>query len=425
MDTERIRSLLELPYVAEALGLALLFFVGWLGYLVARRGVVRGIRSLVARTKTDWDDRLVEADLFARLAWFVPALVVWYGAELVPDLHETLRLLIQRVSISVMVVVAALAVGAFLTGVNDVYASNPANRNRPIKGYLQVAKIGIAVVATILVLATLMDRSPLIFLSGIGAMTAILLLVFRDTILSLVASVQLTGNDMLHVGDWIEMPQFGADGDVIDIALHTVKVQNWDKTITTIPTHKLISDPFKNWRGMSLSGGRRIKRAIFLDLGTIRFLGPEEVERIGRFALLRDYIERKRQELDAWNADQGRNPEIAADIRRLTNVGTFRAYVASYLRAHPGIHGEMTLIVRQLDPTPQGLPLEIYCFANDTDWARYEGLQSDLMDHFLAIAPEFGLRAFQTPTGHDLERLTGGVARTPDRGDGELRVSAS
>jgi miniconductance mechanosensitive channel len=275
---------------------------------------------------------------------------------------------------------------------------------------LQLVKLVSAVLAAILILATLMDRSPLIFLSGLGAMAAVILLVFRDTLLSVVASIQLTSYNMVHVGDWIEMPEFGADGDVIDVALHTVKVQNWDKTITTIPTHRLVEGSFKNWRGMSNSGGRRIKRVILVDVNTIRFLDDEEVERIGKFALLHDYIAEKKRAIDEYNRDPGRDPSLNTDIRRLTNVGTFRAYIESYLRAHPRIHNGMTLMVRQLAPTPEGLPLEVYCFTNTTDWGAYEGIQADILDHVFAVVSEFGLRCFQAPAGRDLEALAGGEA---------------
>ena len=256
-----------------------------------------------------------------------------------------------------------------------------------------------------MIIAALLDRSPLLLLSGFGAMTAILLLVFRDTILSLVASVQLTAQDMVRVGDWIEMPQFGADGDVIDVQLHTVKVQNWDKTITTIPTHRLISDSFKNWRGMSESGGRRIKRAIHIDLGSVRFQTDEEIEHFRRFALLKGYVGDKLQELRDYNAGLPTEVDDEVNRRRLTNIGTFRAYAFNYLKHHPKINQQMTLIVRQLAPGPEGLPLEIYCFTNTTAWADYEGIQSDIFDHLLAITPEFGLRLFQKPAGHDLQLL--------------------
>jgi miniconductance mechanosensitive channel len=271
---------------------------------------------------------------------------------------------------------------------------------------VQLAKLFLYVMGGVSVVSILLDKSPLVFISGIGAMTAVLLLVFKDTILSLVASVQIATNDMIHVGDWVEMPQCGADGDVIDIALHTVKIQNWDKTITTVPTHRFIEEGFKNWRGMSRSGGRRIKRAVRIDVSSIRFLTLEEVDRFEGWSLLRDYIREKRQELADYNAALEGDGAVSADLRQLTNVGTFRAYVRNYLEHHPKIHDHgFTLLVRQLQPGPDGLPIELYCFSNDQDWTRYEGIQSDIFDHILAILPEFGLRAFQSPSGGDVVEL--------------------
>ena len=278
---------------------------------------------------------------------------------------------------------------------------------------MQLVKLAVFAVATILVIATLMDRSPLILLSGVGALAAVLMLVFQDTLLSLVASVQISSGDMLRVGDWIEMPQMNADGEVIDIALHTVKIQNWDKTITTLPTRKLISDPFKNWRGMQESGGRRIKRSLFLDQNSARFLTAPEEARLRRFRLLHGYLEEKDRELRDWNARQGVDDPFNA--RRLTNLGTFRAYVERYLRSHPGIRPDMTLLVRHMAPTPKGLPLEIYCFTTTTAWNAYEAIQADIVDHLLAILPEFGLRVFQNPSGADLSRLGDGQSLPPHR----------
>ncbi|MGH0034997.1 MAG: mechanosensitive ion channel family protein [Myxococcota bacterium] len=393
------------PWLNEALGLGLLLAAATLVHLVVRRVVLLTLRRLAAASSTHWDDAFVEARVFSRIASVAPALVVYFGIQLVPDLHDTVEVLIQRVAISVLVAMLAVAGSASLSAVNIIYSANPENRKRPIKGYLQVVQIALFLVAGLLILATLLDRSPWIFLSGLGALAAVLLLVFRDTILGLVASIQLTGNDMVHVGDWIEMPRYGADGDVIDVALHTVKVQNWDKTITTIPTHKLIEESFKNWRGMSRSGGRRIKRAVYLDTGSIRFLSDEEVERAGRIRVLADYIEHKTAEIAAHNADASIAPDAVPDQRRLTNLGTLRAYIHGYLRRHPRIHQGMTLLVRQLAPTEHGLPIEIYAFTNTTAWGEYEDIQSDLFDHIFAILPEFGLRAFQSPSGADLERL--------------------
>jgi miniconductance mechanosensitive channel len=403
MEIAQVAQLFEDPTMIRIVGLAGLLGVCAIANWVMHRFVVRGVEKLALRSASKWDDALHEAQVFDRLAPLIPALILGAGIRVLPEVTDTIQTLGSRIAAATVILVAARAVAALLTAANRIYSEVPENRERPIKGYLQVVKIVVAVVATILILATLLDRSPLIFLSGIGAMTAVLLLIFRDTILSLVASVQITGNDMVRVGDWIEMPQLGADGDVIDVALHTVKVQNWDKTITSIPTHRLISDSFKNWRFMSLSGGRRIKRALAIDMTTVRFLDPRETDRLARVSLLADYVEGKRKELAEHN--QGRDDE-GPDLRRLTNLGTFRAYIERYLRAHPRIHPGMTLIVRQLAPTPTGIPIEIYCFTSTTEWAAYEGIQSDLFDHFLSIAPEFGLRAFQSPSGADVAALS-------------------
>lgn len=392
-------------------------------------GLMRGAaRRIAKRTTSTWDDRIIERKVLSRLAYAVPAVAVYYGIGPALDLGRAeilaaaeplafVALITQRVALSLIVLSAAMAASALLDAVNDIYVETYAeSKSRPIKGYLQVVGLVLYIAAGVVVVSLLADRSPVVFLSGLGALTAVLMLVFRDTILSLVASVQIMSNDMIRIGDWVEMPQANADGDVIDIALHTVKIQNWDKTISTIPTHKFISESFKNWRGMSESGGRRIKRALHLDLSTVRFLTEEEIERLGRYELLAEYMARKRSELDEHvaakraAATDGRIPER----RRLTNVGTFRAYVFAYLSAHPLIHPGMTLLVRQLASTPQGLPIEIYCFTSDTAWATYESIQGDIFDHLLAILPEFGLRAYQQPAGTDFARLA-----EPGRNGGE------
>jgi miniconductance mechanosensitive channel len=408
MEAMSLSELWASPWFAQLGRFTVLLVVAAITYFVGRYWIVGLVRRVIRGTVTTWDDALVNAELFVRLAHFAPALVVFYGVHFIPDLTPTLQAIIQRAAVSVMIVVATLSAGAFLSALNEIYASNVENRHRPIKGYLQVVKIVLYVLSALSIASVLLDKSPWIFVSGIGAMSAVLLLIFRDTILSLVASVQITNNDMVHVGDWVEMPKYGADGDVIDVALHTVKIQNWDKTITTVPTHALITDSFKNWRGMSRSGGRRIKRSIFIDVSTIRFLDPEEIERFGGWSLLGDYIARKKAEVEDFNADPGRNSEINADVRRLTNIGTFRAYIAAYLHAHPKIHEGMTLLLRQLQPGPSGLPIEVYCFTNDTDWGVYEGVQADLFDHMLAIVPEFDLRVFQDPTGADFQSIAPG-----------------
>jgi miniconductance mechanosensitive channel len=385
------------PLLPPVVGVLALFAGAVIIDLIAKRVLVRIARAFAKRSSFKWDDALVTHNVFGRLAQVVPALIVYVGAPFVPGLPEGVVQLSRNVAMGYMVLMLTLALTAMLSAANTIYAASPVAKDRPLKGFVQLVQIVVWIFGGVMIIAAVLDRSPLLLLSGFGAMTAILLLVFKDTILSLVASVQLTAQDMVRVGDWIEMPQFGADGDVVDVQLHTVKVQNWDKTITTIPTHRLITDSFKNWRGMSQSGARRIKRAIFVDVSSIRFQTEDEVDHFKRFALLKDYIKDKEQELADYNA--GLPTEVDAEVnrRRLTNVGTFRAYAYNYLKNHPKIHKGMTLIVRQLSPGPEGLPLEIYCFTNTTEWAVYEDIQSDILDHLLAIVPEFGLRLYQKP----------------------------
>ncbi|MWV28795.1 mechanosensitive ion channel family protein [Aurantiacibacter rhizosphaerae] len=353
------------------------------------------------------DTRTLTADrAAARLATVAPLLIIANGIDLVPYLYPFVRTFVHNIAMASVVLSVAMAISKGLDYVNELYERQPQAKNKPIKGYVQVLKIVVYCAAAILAIAALIEQSPLLLLSGLGAMAAVLLLVFKDTILSLVASVQLSSNDMLRVGDWIEMPSMNADGDVIDIALHTVKVQNFDKTITTIPTYRLIGDSYKNWRGMQDAGGRRIKRALPLDQNSVRFMTQEEVEEISRFRLLSDYLVDKDKELAEWNARELAGNSNPVNARRITNIGTFRAYVIAYLRAHSELKGAgFTLLVRQLDPTPQGLPLEIYCFADTTDWNEFERIQADVFDHLIAILPEFGLRLFQEPSGLDLQGL--------------------
>ncbi|WP_407919323.1 mechanosensitive ion channel family protein [Croceicoccus estronivorus] len=366
------------------------------------------IKKVILRAAAPFLDRrsLTVDKAAARLANVIPALIVAHGIVFVPYLPEGAIAVIRNVARACIVLSVAFALSGGLNYVNELYQRRPEARSRPIKGYIQVLKIVLFGGATILIIATLMEQSPLLLLSGLGAMAAVLMLVFKDTILSLVASVQLGSNDMLRVGDWIEMPQLNADGDVVDIALHTVKVQNWDKTITTIPTHRLIAESYKNWRGMQESGGRRIKRSLLIDQNSVRFLQPDEIQRVRRFRLLDDYVARKDEEIRRWNDNALGDEGDPVNARRLTNVGTFRAYVFAYLQAHDQIRDDMTLLVRQLTPTSQGLPLEIYCFTSTVAWDEYEAIQADIFDHLLAIMPEFGLRIFQEPSGLDLhERL--------------------
>jgi miniconductance mechanosensitive channel len=408
MDTwlDTVSNSLELlpAWAANLIGLVLLVLIAFLADIFAKRQLVRIAHRAFRRTQFTWDDTLIEYKIFARFTQILPAIIFYYGLDLLQGLPGVVITVGENLAVSYGVLMFSLACSGLISAVNAIYEQYPVAKERPIKGLLQVLKIGVFILAGVLIIAALTERSPVLLLSGLGAMAAVFLLIFKDTILSLVASVQLTSLDMVRVGDWIEMPQCGADGDVVDVALHTVKVQNWDKTITTIPTHRLIVESFKNWRGMGDSGGRRIKRDLRIDINSVRFLKTEETERFKHFALLTDYIDEKLAELAAYNEGLGREADNV-NLRRLTNIGTFRAYVLSYLKHHPKIHRDMTLIVRQLEPGPNGLPLEIYAFTNITEWAVYEDIQSDIFDHLLAVAGEFGLSMYQEPAGRDLSAL--------------------
>lgn len=368
---------------------------------ITRFIINRGLTDMVARTATQLDDILLGRSFFHRLSYLVPVGVLYNFAYLLPNYGSQAR----RLLVAVITVILILSLGAALTSLSDYLQRSESTRRFGAKSYTQVAKLVLYLFGSLIAVAILLGRSPWVLLSGFGAMTAVLLLVFRDTILSFVASLQISSNDLVQVGDWIEMPAFGADGDVFEIALHTIKVRNWDMTITTIPTYKLMEGSFKNWRGMNLSGGRRIKRAIHIDMSTIRLCDEEDLNRYEQVELLKDYIQAKRAEVLSYNADKNVADDDLINGRRLTNIGTFRAYIRAYLRSHPDIHQDMTLLVRQRAPGPNGLPVEVYVFTNNIEWSAYENIQSDIFDHLLAVAPEFGLRVFQSPTGADFQRL--------------------
>jgi miniconductance mechanosensitive channel len=396
---------------ARAIAFALMIAAAYVANFVAKRLLLRGIKDLVERTKTVWDDMLLKRHVFNRLSHLAPALVIYAMAGFVgrdPSdgaASSTLTVVLQRAAVVYMAVVGLLVLDALLNALVDIYRTFEEAHKRPIRGFVQAGKIVLYAIVGIIVIATIMGRSPNLLLGGLGAMTAVLMLIFKDSILGLVAGIQLGTNQMLHIGDWIEMPQYGADGDVIDISLTTVKVQNWDKTITTIPTYALISDYFKNWRGMSESGGRRIKRSINIDVGSVRFCTQEMLDKFKRFKCIREYVDRKLEEINAHNTSEGVDESDLVNGRHLTNIGTFRAYVAAYLRGHPKVHQGMTFLVRHLQPTAEGLPIQIYVFSNDQVWANYEAIQADIFDHILAVVPEFELRVFQNPTGADFKAL--------------------
>ncbi|MPQ67386.1 MULTISPECIES: mechanosensitive ion channel family protein [unclassified Pseudomonas] len=390
------------PLLQTGLGLALLLIVALVLGRVARYVILHTARLLGRQPALHWVNDLLQNKVFHRLAQTTPSLVIQFGLHLVPELSKNGLIFFGNVALAFTFLFQVLAMSALLNALLDIYARTEHARTRSIKGYVQLAKMVLFVFGAIVIVATLIDRSPLLLLSGLGAMSAVILLVYKDTLLSFVASVQLTSNDMLRVGDWIEMPQVGADGDVVDITLHTVKVQNFDKTIVSIPTWRLMSESFRNWRGMQQSGGRRIKRSLFIDAGAVRFLHDDEEQRLSRVRLLTDYIARKQAELKAWNEAQGNVAAMAANRRRMTNLGTFRAYALAYLKSHPEVQPDMTCMVRQMQTTAQGVPLEIYCFTSTTAWADYERIQGDIFDYLLAVLPEFGLSLYQQPSGNDL-----------------------
>lgn len=385
------------------LKLLCLLLGAWILFYVCRLYLSRIINLFVSGFTTTWSGIFSNSKLVSLLSWLLPMGIINSGTRMIEGLNAQVLMGIQRITLILLVLISIRAISVTLAKFNEIYNSFELARNRPIKGITQIINILLYSMSLILIIAIILDRSPWFLLSGLGAMTAILLLVFRDTILSLVAGVQLTTNNLIRIGDWIEMPQFAADGDVVDIALHAVRVQNWDKTITVIPTHKFLEHSFKNWRGMQESGGRRIKRSIHIDINTIRFLTEEEIDNFSHFLLLKDYINDKKNELAEYN--QGISPDLIVNARRLTNVGTFRAYLTHYLKQHPRINQSMTFIVRQLAPESNGLPIEIYVFVNDVRWVVYEQTQADIFDHVIAIASQFGLRIHQNPTGNDFKTL--------------------
>ncbi|EJK2116969.1 mechanosensitive ion channel family protein [Vibrio navarrensis] len=392
----------QVIHVAEALGLIMLIAIAI--HVLLHRGVVAWLKRHAEQSHASWRHVLFAGNLFSRIALLIQGIVIGIQAKwwLSPD--SAIREGILTFVALWIVVYALLTLYSLLNVLEVLLARTPVGRNMPLKGIAQSLKIILFIIAALLVISVLIGKSPLILLSGVGAMTAVIMLVFKDPILGLVAGVQLSANKMLSVGDWLEMPKYGADGDVIDISLTTVKVQNWDKTITTIPTYALISDSFKNWKGMRESGGRRIKRSVLIDASSVHFLSEREIECLTHAQLLEPYIKQKVEEITAYNRAHNVDESYLINGRRLTNLGSFRAYLERYLRTHPDVHQQMTLMVRQLAPTHEGIALELYCFTATTVWVEYERIQSDIFDHLYAVLPEFGLRVSQAPTGSDIRQ---------------------
>ncbi|MBL0876613.1 mechanosensitive ion channel family protein [Serratia ureilytica] len=385
--------------------LGLIVLISVVIHLVLHRVVLPALQRRGQQSQRVWQQAITQYKLFQRVALLLQGVIISIQATLwLQSGSQTQAVIVTAAQVWILAF-TLLSLFSLLDTLLALLRQSPISNQLPLRGIFQGLKLVAAILIGIMIVSLLMGKSPLLLLSGLGAMTAVLMLVFKDPILGLVAGIQLSANDMLKIGDWLEMPKYGADGAVTDIGLTTVKVRNWDNTVTTIPTYALISDSFKNWRSMSESGGRRIKRSLNIDTGSVHFLSEEEQRRLQRNPLLHSYLNVKTQELSQHNQ------EIAVDLasplngRRLTNLGTLRAYLEAYLRAHPRIHQNMTLMVRQLAPTPEGLPLEIYAFTNTTVWAEYESIQADIFDHILAVIDEFGLRVHQTPTGNDLRGM--------------------
>jgi len=410
-DADRWLPMVDL-WIEQVVGVAALVAIGVAILLATRALRLLVIRPLIQRTKNKWDDVFVDQAFFRWISYMPPTLICSAIVEQMPGLDpsfasaQPIDLWVHQILTATTTLTGMLAVGALIDAGHELWRLKSKHRDRSIKGYISLVKLFVYVIGTVAAVAFLFGRDPTGLLAGLGAMTAVLLLVFKDTILSLVASITLTQNDMIRLGDWVEVPG-AADGDVVDMALHTVKIQNFDRTISTIPTIQLVNNPFKNWRNMSQGPGRRIKRSVFLDSASVRFLNKEEVDRFGKIGLLEEYIAEKKRALAADNkAAKASTPPL--DVRRLTNLGTFRAYVVQWLRQHPQVHQGLTLLVRQLPPGPKGLPLEIYAFTKTTAWGDYEDIQADLFDFLLAAVHEFDLRLFQGPTGEDLRALADG-----------------
>ena len=380
----------------------------WVG---ARIVLACAHRLLTLTGREDWDKALRRRRAYHNFWYAVPFAVVSMGIGLVPHIDRAVSV-VGRLAHAAAWICVFMAVSGVLSAWQDTYSATTRAQTRSIKGYIQIGKLMLIAICTVLVLSILLDRSPLWMISGLGALSAVLLLVFKDTLLSLVASTQLTSNDMLRIGDWIEMPQSNADGFVRDIALHTVKVQNWDNTVTTVPTYKLFSESYRNYRHMFESGGRRIKRTLRVDATSVRFLSDDEAEGLMRFRLLHDYLAAKQTDLRQANSQLGEDvARLPANRRRLTNIGTFRAYALAYLKRHPEIRQDMSMMVRMMEPQSDGIPIEVYCFTALTAWVEYERIQGDVFDHLLAILPEMGLRLYQQPSGADIGAMGDGLGR--------------
>jgi miniconductance mechanosensitive channel len=387
--------------IDSALAVGALLLTAFIANFIAKKIMLRVIHKIAKRSKSTWDDDLIAQKVFDRLSHIAPALIIYLLSSAFIKDNEVIVAVLNRLSYAYIAIVAAAVVDAFLSFAVVRAKKSPALADKPVNSWVQVVKIMVWLFTVIVIIATLLDKSPWALLGGLGALTAVLMLVFKDSIMGLVASIQISALNLVRVGDWVEIPKYGTDGDVIEISLNTIRVQNWDKTISSVPTYALISDGFKNWRGMSESGGRRIKRSVRIDLNSIGFLSDSDFESLTKVQALAPYLSSRKSEINEWNTQQDVSSASNINGRRLTNVGTFRAYLRSWLAANPAVHEDMTFLVRQLPSDEFGLPIEIYIFSKEQRWVQYEGIMADIFDHIFAVLPEFNLRAFQRPAGAD------------------------
>lgn len=391
---------------AESIAFIGLFVIALALYYLTLYVIRRTIYQFIKRSKTSFDDILMKNKVISRASLLMPSYIInKFAPHALPSFPEVASFVQATIEVYVIFVIA-LVIDALITSANDFYNTFEVSKSKPIKGLTQVLKIVLYIVAGLLIIATLVGQNLSNIIIGLGTLSAVMMLIFKDPILGFVGGIQLTLNDMVRIGDWISMPKFGADGDVLEITLTTVKVQNWDKTITTIPTYSMVSDYFTNWRGMSESGGRRIKRHISIDMASVRFCTAEMLEKYKKYQLIRDYISRKESEIEKFNQSNEIDTSTLVNGRRQTNLGVFRIYLRTYFENHPRVNQDMTIIVRQLQPTELGIPLEVYLFSQNQAWIAYEDLQSDIFDHILAVIPKFDLRVFQAPSDASLSRLT-------------------
>ena len=402
-------------WLSTFLNATLVILVLVLATLIIKRILLSASRRWIRENRYDWDDALLRNNFLDRLSWFIPILLAHFSIDALLPVESSAYLILKRMMMLFFVIAGVTSVTALLATVSDVYRRLKPKQADVLQGFLDAAKIITYIIGIIFAVSIFSGMSPWGIISVLGGMTAVTMLVFKDTILGFAASIQLTATDMVRLGDWVEMPSYGADGDVISISIHTIRVQNWDKTITTIPTYALVANSFKNWRGMSESGGRRIKRALMIDVNSIRFCDEKLFEQLSRIHLLSDYLQTRQQDIAEYNRAKQLEPEndLGINGRRQTNIGIFRAYVIAYLRDNPLISKDMTFLVRQLAQTEHGLPLEIYVFSTDQRWVQYEEIQSDIFDHLFAALPVFDLRPFQNPTGYDMQHLAQATEAPP------------